>query len=318
MFTDQFEKHENPMRGYIRLPAPPIEPIKLKNGWQDKDNNEILRELCLKGFKSYQDQGFIPKDKKDFKIYADRVKSELATYKELYFTDYILLIYCIIEKAREFGVFIDYGRGSGPGSIVLWLLGISRLDPIKLGLFFERFVSKARAKSKLDSEGKLWLDAGYLPDVDLNLGEGRPKIVKWLNEIYPKRICKILTVGTLTEKILIQDIYKIIEEVTPEESQGISDMIGKKHGVVDSLEVTLKENPNFKQWVEEHQLVFDICNRLSGLVRQRGVHASGYLVCEKDFDELMPVQRDSEGEIISSFTMEEVPAIKADLLGSTL
>lgn len=317
MFVEQFEQHENPMRGYLRLPEPPLDEIKQKNGWQDKTNHEILTELCRQGFKSYQNQNLIPTDKKALKPYIDRIKHELATYEELHFTNYILLIFCIINKARELGVFIDYGRGSGPSSIILWLLGVSRLNPIKLGLFFERFVSKARAKNKLDEQGNLWLDAGYLPDVDLNLGEGRPPIVAWLNQLYPNRVCKILTVGTLTEKILIKDIYKIVKEATEEEAQEVSEMFAKKHGVIDSLDTTYADNPKFKEWADNNKQIVDICQRLSGLIRQKGTHASGYLVCEKQFNELMPVQRDSEGEIVSSFTMEEVPAIKADLLGLT-
>ena len=314
-FLDNFSQLEIDTE-YLRLPKLPfLEETSKTLGLTGVDANEVLRTLCIGKFKEFVDKGWIPKDQK--KKYGDQVKLELDTYKDLHFTDYVLLIWKIIEKAKSEGVFIDHGRGSCVGSLIFYLLEITRVDPIKNSLFFSRFVSKTRAKSKKDADGNIYLQADLVPDADLNLGEGRGIVLEWLHKLYPNRICKILTMGKLAGKILIKDVSKVVLDYTEDQAQGLADLVEVKHGVVETIEKTLKNVEGFKDWASVNKKACDIAMQLQDLYRQKGVHASGYLVSHDELSETMPYQIDSEGQRISSFTMKYVPAIKVDLLGLT-
>jgi DNA polymerase-3 subunit alpha len=148
MNLDNYQKYELPNLGWTRIPNPPItKEDRKKYHCNDKDSNaKLLAEICHSGFLEKIKHGKIPKDKQE--EYLSRCKFELDIFEELYFTDYILLVWKIIDKAREMGVFIDWGRGSVAGSMVSWLIGITGCDPIKYNLFFSRFISKSRAKVK--------------------------------------------------------------------------------------------------------------------------------------------------------------------------
>jgi DNA polymerase-3 subunit alpha len=259
------------------------------------------------GFEEKLKSGQIPKDKS--KEYIDRCKMELDTFDELHFTDYMILVWKVVEKAKELGVFIDFGRGSVAGSIVSWFLGISGCDPIRYNLFFSRFLNKARAKSKI-IDGDIWTDISLALDIDLNLGEGRDKIVEWLKEIYPNRICKVSNVSTLTGKILIKDTYKTLENASEEQAKFVSDLIERRFGVVQDIEDVYKENEEFKNWADEHKKTYEIALKLRNLNRQAASHASGYLVSYEELTEHTPLCLDSDKQICSAYTMDNVQNFK--------
>lgn len=312
---DDVEDYKFPYADYLRLPHLPFlgkvkERFKIK---ADATNAEVLRQLCLHYFKEFKKENTLENPK----AYTDQIKRELETYDKLHFTDYIILIWAIIDYARQHGVFIDYGRGSCAGSLIFYVLGVTGVDPIKNGLFFERFVSEARSKSIVDEKGQVWLQADLVPDADLNLGEGRESVLKWLKQQYPERLCKILTVTTLQGKKLVQDVCKIVGGFKQEDAQYISDMVPRKYGVVQDIEVTYQSNPLFKEWADKNPKCYSIALRLRDLIRNYGVHASGYLLSETPLADIMPLQRDSKGELVSGYTMKFVPAIKVDLLGLT-
>ncbi|MEK6883003.1 MAG: hypothetical protein AABY22_25490, partial [Nanoarchaeota archaeon] len=156
MIFEEFKEYNLPLIGWTKLPKPPItEEDRLKYGSNSAESNsKFLRKLTQVGFKEKLSKGQIPKE--NYQQYIDKCKFELDTIDELNFTDYMLLIWKIIEKAKSFGEFIDYGRGSVGSSCVSWFLGISGCDPIKYKLFFSRFSSKARAESKI-VDGQIWI-----------------------------------------------------------------------------------------------------------------------------------------------------------------
>lgn len=300
--------------GWTRLPKPPItKDDKIKVGLDEiASSSQLLRKLTYIGFQEKIELGKISKER--YQEYIDRCKIEIETLEELGFIDYVLLVWKTIDKARQLGVFIDFGRGSCASSIVFWLLKITGCDPIKYGLFFSRFVSKSRAKSKIVN-GELWLQTDLIPDADLNLGEGRDEIVKWLKEIYPNRIAKITNVSTLTGKALIKDVYKVVEEVSEEEAKRVADWVERKFGVVQDIEEVYKEVPEFRAWADEHKETYEICLKLRDLNRQYSTHASGYLVSYDEITDHSPIFLDSEKQIACAYTMVDVQCIKLDLLG---
>lgn len=309
-----FEPYALDNIGWTKLPKPPItDEDKVKSGLIiSASNSKLLRQLCYLGFEEKLKSGKIHKEK--HQEYTDRCKLEIDTLEDLNFIDYVLLVWKTIDKARQLNVFIDFGRGSCASSIVFWLLKITGCDPIKHHLFFSRFVSKSRAKSKLVN-GELWLQTDLIPDADLNLGDGREEIVKWLKEIYPNRISKIANISTLTGKALIKDVYKVVEEVNEEEAKHVADWIERRFGVVQDLEDVYKEHVEFRKWADEHKETYALCLNLRGLNRQFSTHASGYLISHDEIIEHSPLFLDSEKEVTCCYTMNNVQCVKLDLLG---
>lgn len=311
---NQFQPYNLETLGWTRLPNPPITMEDREKAGLSHDATplQLLRKLCYLGFEEKLLSGKIPKEK--HQEYTDRCKLEIDSLEELHFIDYILLVWKTIDKARQLGVFIDYGRGSCASSIVFWLLKITGCDPIKYGLFFSRFISKTRAKSKIIN-GELWLQTDLIPDADLNLGEGRDEIVAWLKNIYPNRVSKIANISTLTGKILVKDVYKVVDEVNEEEAKSISDLVERRFGTVQDLEDVYRENSLFKVWADNHPDTYQICLSLKNLNRQYSTHASGYLISNDEITNHSPLFLDSEKEITCAYTMENVQCIKLDLLG---
>jgi DNA polymerase-3 subunit alpha len=312
-FTDNFQKYTLPNFGYTRLPKPPISiEEKLKFGCNENDNNYVfLEKICILGLNSKIQSGKINKDRVE--EYENRLKLELSTFKELGFTDYILLVWTVINKAKSMGMFMDFGRGSVGSSLVAWLTDITGCDPIYYNLFFSRFVSKARAKSKI-IDNETWISIDLAPDIDINLAEGRDEIVEWLKQIYPNRISKVANVSTLTGKILIKDVYKCLEEVSEDEAKDVADLIERRFGVVQDIEEVKKENKEFEKWVEDHKETYEISLKLRHLNTSFGCHASGYLVSFDELDNHTPAMLNKEREQMSSYIMGDVQCLKLDLL----
>lgn len=329
-FIKQFQTYNLPNIGWTRLPNPPItKQDREKYGSDDKESHtQFLSRLVQIGFKEKFDKGKIPKDK--IEIYQQRCAMELDTFNELHFTGYMLLVWKVIQKAKELGVFIDFGRGSVSGSICAWLLGISGCDPIRYNLFFSRFLNKARAKSK-KIEGEIWTDIGLSLDVDINLGSGREELVEWLKDIYPNRISKVSNVSTLTGKILVKDVYKVLENASEDQAKEVSDLVERRFGVVQSIEdiykgkfddngeVLVEKNEDFVKWADNHKDTYKVSLQLRDLIRQSASHASGYLVSFEELTEHTPLCLSFDKETqkyndCSVYTMDSAQCLKLDLL----
>lgn len=313
-FTDRIEKYNLPRLGWTRLPPPPItNNDKLAVGLSENCSNyEMLEKLSFIGLDAKILNGQI--NKEEYQKYKERYEYELNVFKELHFTDYILLVWKVINKAKELGVFLDFGRGSVGSSLVSWLLDISGCDPIKYNLFFTRFVSKARAKSK-EIDGNIWISNELAPDVDINLGNARDEIINWLKQTYPNRVCKVSNVSTLTGKALIKDVYKCYEGASEDEAKMVSDLIERRFGVVQDIKDAYKENEEFKEWSDKHNETYLIACKLQNLIRHQSSHASGYLISYDELENHTPISLDSEKEPISSYTMDYAQSLKLDLLG---
>ncbi len=329
---DNFEKYQHETHGWVRLPSVSIsEEEKASVGLISTASNiEFLKALARKGFSEKV------KGKLNEQIYIDRVKNELTIIEKLGFTDYYLLVWKVCKTAHEKGIAMDYGRGSAPGSLVFWLVGyVSLVDPIKYDLFFERFISEARAKIKKIGE-VVYIDGELAPDVDLDFAqEDRHKMIDYLHRTYPNKVSKISTISTLSGKALIKECGKIIGGYSDSDMKEVSDLIPKVHGVVADIEeayggkkdkttgeVKLEANEQFKRWCDENALVYKTALKLRDLNRNKGLHPSGYVVSHDDLETFLPVEytKSEEGEereIASAFDMSDVAllTIKLDLLG---
>ena len=145
-FLEQFKNIEMKNVNLVRLPN--ISFTKEEKGVlaeKAENNEQFLQQLVNEGWKKFRDK--ISEKKKQ--IYLDRIKEEFEIVKDLGFIDYYLLVWRVINKARQLGAFIDWGRGSAAGSLIFYLIGVTGVDPVDKNLFFTRFISKIRAKKEI-------------------------------------------------------------------------------------------------------------------------------------------------------------------------
>jgi DNA polymerase-3 subunit alpha len=309
-----FQKYEQPVLPGVKLPQIIIEQkyYDLLNIPNDSSNYQFLRKLCHKGV---LDKGI---DKKEnCQVYYDRVKNELSLFEELGFIDYVLLNWDILKFCHENGIPTGPGRGSAAGSLVLYLIGVTKVDPIQYDLYFERFVSKSRAR-KIEANGQVFLDGSLLADVDNDIAyERRHEVIKFIEEKYAGKTCKILTLNTLSSKLCIKECGKLVGELAESQVNEVSDMIPKKFGKVASLKNACEENEKFKEWANENPKIFSIAKKLEGLVKNTGVHPSGIAISHYSLEDIMPLQTTGEGDLVSGYDMNDVASlcVKFDILG---
>lgn len=314
IFSSKFENMDLGLHG-VRLPQFEIESSVKRhlNLSEDVPNYDFLRALALNGFKELQ----INKNLPEYKRYVDRAKYELETLKELGFIDYILLVWDVINFCKTNNIPVGLGRGSAAGSLILYLIGVTRIDPVKYNLYFERFISKIRAKKQV-IDGITYLDGSLMCDVDLDICYyNRHRVLEYLETKFKGKTSKILTLNTLSGKLLIKECGKIISEKTEEEMTMISSLIPKIFGQVKDITTAYEEIPKFKEWCDENKEAYEIALKLRDLIKNKGVHPSGVLLSYDNLEKTCPTEFSSDKEVVSSFDMSWVSLfnIKLDILG---
>lgn len=316
MFSN-FKKYEFPTLGYIsipklEIPADDIVKYKLTN---KNTSSEYLRAICREGFKEKLANKIIPEEKK--KIYADRIKFELEMFEKLGFVDYILLIYRIVNFCKENGILNSPARGSCGGSLAFYCVGVTKIDPIKHDLLFERFISAERAEIKTIN-GKEYLYSAFLADVDIDSDATlKYKINDFIEKQFPGKTAPIITFGTFQSKVALKECLKCIEEAPEEAAKRVSEMVSVIFGKVEKIEDCIKENKDFKKWSEDHPLVISVAQKISGLIKNTGLHAAGIIICEDNLIDTVPLQLSSDKRVVCGFEMNDAQlfGIKVDNLG---
>ena len=251
----------------------------------------------------------------------ERIKFELHIMKTMGFPGYFLIVQDFINSARdELGVMVGPGRGSAAGSVVAYCLGITKIDPIKYDLLFERFLNPDRIS---------------LPDIDTDFDDdGRGKVLEWVEDKYGHdKVAHIITYGTMATKNSIKDVARV--EKLPLD---ISNRLCK--AIPDKLPDGLKMNlPNAIKCVPELRDAEASANpllantikyakMLEGTVRGTGIHACGTIICRDAISEWVPVstaedKSDPGHKLLATqydgHVIEETGLIKMDFLGlSTL
>ena len=311
---NEFQKYERPVLPGVKLPQIIIEQkyydsLGIPNS---SSNYQFLRKLCHKGV---LDKGI---DKKEnAQIYYDRIKTELQLFEELGFIDYVLLNWDILNFCHENSIPTGPGRGSAAGSLVLYLIKVTKVDPIEYDLYFERFVSKSRAK-KIIVGDEVYLDGSLLADVDNDIAyERRHEVLSFIEKKYSGKTCKILTLNTLSSKLCIKECGKLVGEMMESTVNEISDLIPKKFGKVASLKNAVEESEKFREFAVQNARVFKIAQKLEGLIKNTGVHPSGIAISHYALEDIMPLQTTSEGDLVSGYDMNDVASlcVKFDILG---
>lgn len=314
VFLSNFSKLDLGLHG-VRLPKFDIDLSYKRNLniSEDVSNYDFLKALISNGFKKLN----LSINQEEHKNYISRAKHELDTLEELGFIDYILLVWDVVNFCKTSDIPLGLGRGSAAGSLILYLIGVTRIDPVKYNLYFERFISKIRAKKQV-IDGITYLDGSLMCDVDLDICYyNRHRVLEYLETKFKGKTSKILTLNSLSGKLLIKECGRIIGEKSAEEMTLISSYIPKIYGQVKDIEETYDTIEQFKNWCDENKEVYLIALKLRDLIKNKSVHPSGVLLSYDNLDKFCPTELASDKEPVSSFDMHWVTLfnIKLDILG---
>ncbi|MCI5995912.1 MAG: DNA polymerase III subunit alpha, partial [Blautia sp.] len=258
---------------------------------------EYLNKLCFEGLKERYD----PVTEE----LTERLNYELGTIRQMGYVDYFLIVWDFIKYARDHDIMVGPGRGSAAGSLVAYTLGITKLDPIRYHLLFERFLNPERVS---------------MPDIDVDFCfERRQEVIDYVVRKYGKdRVVQIVTFGTLAARGVIRDVGRVMD-LPYAMVDSIAKMIPQELNI--TINKALEVNSEFRKLYEEDEQVhtlIDMSKRLEGLPRHTSMHAAGVVISQKAVDEYVPLSRASDGSITTQFTMttlEELGLLKMDFLG---
>jgi DNA polymerase-3 subunit alpha len=222
-----------------------------------------------------------------------------------------------VEESHTYNVEGISVHNSAAGCLILFLIGVTEVDPLVHDLYFERFLSEARIKKTI-VDGVTYVDGGLVPDVDLDLDySNRHRVVEYLETKYAGKSCKLSTVSTLQGKILIKECGKIVAGLHEQKMNEVSSLVPSVFGKVKDLEEANKEVEAFRDFCVRYPEVYETALKLKGLVKNKSSHASGYLISYYPLEKYLPLELGSSDEVVSAYDMRDAQdvAIKVDLLG---
>lgn len=236
--------------------------------------------------------------------YIERLEYELSVIKQMGYVDYFLITWDFIRFSNERGIPTGPGRGSAAGSIVAYTLGITKIDPIKYNLIFERFLNPERVS---------------MPDIDSDFCyERRQEVIDYVVEKYGiDNVSQIITFGTMAPRACIRDVGRAMNYSYAEVDR-IAKMIPTMLGI--TIDKALDINPELKAAYNNEERVkalIDVSKSLEGLPRHSSTHAAGVVISSKPLVEYVPLQK-NEDSIVAQFdmtTLEELGLLKMDFLG---
>lgn len=282
---------------------------------------DILRQEALDGLQKKLEAKFKLEEDLDVevttKLYMDRLNYELKIICDMNFAGYFLIVSDFIKWSKSNGISVGPGRGSGAGSIIAWSLLITDPDPIRFGLIFERFLNPERIS---------------MPDFDIDFcQERREEVIKYVRQKYGyDRVGQIITFGKMQAKAVIKDVARVLGLVYAY-ADYLTELVPFNAVNPVTLDQAVREVPELKQAHSgkglynlngEEELikqVLDTALTLEGLHRHLSVHAAGIVIGSKNLIEILPVYKDSAGEmLITQYSMkyaELAGLVKFDFLG---
>ncbi len=240
--------------------------------------------------------------------YDARLDFELGVIEGMGFPGYFLIVADFIKWAKERDIAVGPGRGSGAGSVVAWSLTITDLDPIKLGLLFERFLNPDRVS---------------MPDFDIDFCETRRgEVIRYVQQKYGNRqVAQIITFGKLKARAVLRDTGRVLQ-MSYGQVDRLCKLVPNNPAKPTDLKEALATVPELREEVRREPQVkrlFDLALKLEGLPRHSSTHAAGVVIGDRDLSELAPLYRDPRSEIpVTQFDMKYVEIaglVKFDFLG---
>ncbi len=242
--------------------------------------------------------------------YEARLKFETDTIIKMGFPGYFLIVADFIQWAKNNGVPVGPGRGSGAGSLVAYALKITDLDPLEYNLLFERFLNPERVS---------------MPDFDIDFcQEGRDRVIQYVKERYGKdAVSQIATFGTMAAKGAVRDVGRVLD-FGYNFCDGISKLIPFKPGKLVTIADALVEEPLLKERFdneEEVKQLLELAQQVEGIARNVGMHAGGVLIAPGKLTDFCPLYtQGADSGVVSQYDKDDVEAmglVKFDFLGLT-
>ena len=265
---------------------------------EGKTSQEYLQEIC---HQSLKDKELIKGE------YQSRLNYELSIIHQMGFDDYFLIVWDIMKYAHEAGIQTGPGRGSAAGSLVSYLLNITKVDPIKYQLLFERFLNPERYT---------------MPDIDLDFPDNRREaILDYVRRTYGENhVAQIATFGTFGSKQALRDVCRVLGLTTVQAGEW-SKAIPNQLGI--NLKTAYEQSKSLQTLVSrspKNQLIFETACRIEGLPRHLSTHAAGVVLYDKPLTDVIPLIYKDQQMPITQYTMkyvEQIGLLKMDFLGLT-
>jgi DNA polymerase-3 subunit alpha len=237
--------------------------------------------------------------------YFERLNYELGVINRMEFNGYFLIVQDFINYAKDNGIPVGPGRGSGAGSLVAYSLRITDLDPLRYNLLFERFLNPERVS---------------MPDFDIDFCQDRRgEVINYVTQKYGAQcVAQIITFGKLQARAAIRDVGRAMGIAYPE-VDFIAKLIPEKLGI--TLEEAIQLEPKMRELSDNDPKVASLLStalKLEGLTRHASIHAAGVIISDKPLVEHCPLYKGNEGETVIQYDMihaEKIGLIKFDFLG---
>jgi len=245
------------------------------------------------------------KKKHEPQEYYDRLQTEIDIIKSMGFPGYFLVVWDFIKYAKDHGIPVGPGRGSGAGSLVAYSMGITDVDPLDYDLLFERFLNPERIS---------------MPDIDIDFCMNRRgEVIEYVRRKYgADKVAQIITFGTMAAKSVVRDVGRVLGL-----PYTLVDKVAKTipAGPDVTLPMAAKESPALIEAMKndkEVERIIEIGSRLEGLSRHAGMHAAGVVITPEPVTNYVPLYRTNRDEIVTQYDMrivEKMGLLKMDFLG---
>lgn len=257
--------------------------------------DSYLRKLCYEGAKKRY--GNNPPEE-----VINRLEYELKVIRDMGFSGYFLIVWDVINWAKNNGIRVGPGRGSAAGSLVSYVLGIVDIDPLRFGLYFERFLNPSRKT---------------MPDIDIDIAEDkRDRVIEYVQRKYGEdHVAQIITFSTMKARAATRDAGRVLGY-----PYSYVDKIAKliTHSTIEESLANTRELNELYSRDEDARKILDVAKGIEGLVRQDSIHAAGIVISKHPLTDLVPLQKKNEGEVVTQFSMKpisELGLLKMDFLG---
>ena len=259
-------------------------------------NEEYFRKICMDGFRErYANPP---------KAYIDRLEYEIGVISRMGYVNYYLIVWDFIRYAKEQGIPVGPGRGSGAASIAAYCMHITEIDPMKYALIFERFLNPERVS---------------MPDFDTDFcQERRPEVIEYVMRKYgADHVAQIATFGTMAARGAIRDVGRVLN-FTYAETDAVAKLVPTTPHI--TLKEALEVSPKLKEMYDGDPRVrklIDTARSLEGMPRNTSTHAAGVVITADPVSTYLPLSRNDD-TIVTQYTMttiEELGLLKMDFLG---
>ena len=274
--------------------------IAAENG---KTPFEQLRAYAFAGLEQKIEGGYIRLDTHNKEDYTARAEYELSVIESMGFTDYILIVRDYVTYAKTHGIAVGPGRGSGAGSLVNYLIGITDVDPLRFDLLFERFLNPERVS---------------MPDIDVDFCyERRDEVLRYVSEHYgAEHVAQIVTFGTMAARAAIRDVGRVFG-MSYAEVDRVANLVPRAIGVTLADALKQKELKALYESDANVARLIDTARALEGMPRHASTHAAGVVITDKEVSSYVPLSVNGD-TIVTQFDMDtvaELGLVKFDFLG---